>query len=412
MNNPIEKYCYNTESIYGILNIFRDDFLNNYKLITSRRKKPVRTAMPYCYRMWYYSTLMADSPLSPANFINLQVQKDFGEETMIVPIALPKYRNKALIGFDFNYQPFSIDNHPLLRDLQLFLERCDPDIGVDELGLLLGEERETLLPEMCFKETFYITFLTNISYELGLLKKMPSIGIYRASPSIRNIKTFFKKSNEEQLRTIVAAVIEIASKQICKTFIHQKMFFSASALRSLFKDGCSLNDYMKDIFHKFGLDGEITDMHDHLSEDDEDFDEMELPKEVLMALALRMELGFLIDAYLTAPLGYYLQLIQPIYTELYEFDTYFNQIIELNTSQVPLIKLYFIMPNSYDITPLGKLILLNGDPAKHSYQKLSENTDFAVSYQEILNYDKPSTSLDMENIMQEFFSFFENSPKG
>lgn len=190
MDNRIENYCQETESINKVLDFYKKEFLDNYEFLEVEERKPVLKAMPYCYRIWYYSALISDTSLSPANFINMQIKEKFNEDLVVVPIARPVYTRKKLKDFQQDFVIFTVEDHPVLKDLEYFLDNCRPDIGVDASGLLLDEEREAIIDSLTFKEIFYVTFLTNTAYELGLLKKMPSIGVHRATAVTSNMEVF------------------------------------------------------------------------------------------------------------------------------------------------------------------------------------------------------------------------------
>ena len=98
--------------------------------------------------------------------------------------------------------------------------------------------------------------------------------------------------------------------------------FSVSSLRNMIKDAVDLNEYLNNIMEKYNI---IVDMDELEKIDLENLDDIEidnLPQESMMALAIRMELAFAMDAYIATPLGYYLQLLQPIYINTYDAATH------------------------------------------------------------------------------------------
>lgn len=401
MKINITNYCNNTETIYGILDIFKENFLNDCKNLKPKQRPVVIKALPYLYRMWYYSTLIEDTSLSPANFINAQIKEIYDEDSIIVPIASPIYKNKILRDFSFEYKIFNLQNHPVLEDINLLLQQCTPDIGIDENGLLLEEESDIVINSLCFKEIFYVNFLTNIAYELNLIKKMPSINTHRAMVSHKDIEIFFKLSNIQQLKRITDATLSVASKTLCDTFTLSKKTFSKESLIILFKNSHDLDEYLNEIFTKFNLSidvdlGDLENLEDLVLESIDDMGNLDIPNETLMALALKFELAFLIDSYLITPLGYYLQLIKPIYIDETDFKVSFEQLIEASNSNIPLIKFFFIMSNAYDLTSLGKICLSNGKSPKNEFEKFTNKINFKEAYDEIVSYNS-NTGLDFED---------------
>lgn len=387
MSTNIINYCNSTETIYGILNMFKESFLRNLKPLKSTDRKLVIKALPYLYRMWYYSSLVPGTPLSPANFINTQVRKNFNDDSIVVPTVIPIYDKKALKSFKFEYTIFNLDNHPVLKDMKIFLEHCMPDIGIDKDGSILEDESDSFINLLSFKEIYYVTFLTNTAYELELLKKMPSINTYRAMTIYENTDAFFKLSSIEQLQKIYDATLAIASRALCSTFTYDENTFSEKSLQNLFKNAVFLDDFLDDIFKKFNMKSDTNfeelDFEFINSIDDSNIDNDELE----IALALKLELSFIIDACLLTPIGYYLQLIQPIYVEKIDFEILFAQLIVAENFNIPLLKFYFIMSEEYDLTPLGKKLLLEGKSPKDEYQKLKITSGFKKVYKDIATYN-------------------------
>jgi hypothetical protein len=394
LNIDIINFCNNTEAIHGVLDIFKKDFLNEFSHYKPRERSPILKAIPYLYRIWYYSVLMSDTALSPSNFINSQIEEKYCEDFRVVPIVSPIYKNKILKDFEFEFKIFSIDNHPVLEDLKIFLEHCTPDVGVDENGLLLEEERDTLISKFTFKEIFYATFLTNLSYSLSFIKKMPSINTYRAMANRGRIEEFFSLSKTEQLKKIVDSVIETASKSLTSLFEFDKRSFSKETLIKLFQNSQNLDEYSKNIFKKYKIDIKDLDLEELYLTSIEEGGNLDIPEDTLMALSLNVEFNFLMDAQLLTPLGHYLQVIQPIYNEETVFQFHFTQLVEAFNSNVPPIKLYFFLGNGFDITSLGKDVLLEGNPPKNKFQELIDDYDFEDAYQELINYCSSEVFLD------------------
>lgn len=377
-----------------ILKIFTEDFMLEYKEFSSRERKSIVKGIPYFYRIWYYSTLIDNTPLSPSNFINLQIQDKFGKGVRVVPIINPIYKSRALKDFSFDFKLFTVEEHPVLEDMKLFLEHCSPDIGIDETGLLLDEERDEIINSLTFKEIFYATFLTNMAYELNLIKKMPSIGTYRAMPNSNNIHAFFSLSKAEQLERIAEAVITNASRAFGQAFSFDRITFSKKSLYKLLENSQSLDEYSNKIFKKFNANIDISALSELLFQPMSEESLEQIPEEDLFGIALNVEFSFIMDACLLTPLGHYLQLIQPIYNEEFDFFLNFDQLVQADFAKIPLIKFYFIIANGFDITSLGKEILLGGKSPKNEFQKLAGTDNFEHIYKEIMEYVYSSIDID------------------
>jgi hypothetical protein len=408
--SKITNYCNETESINGVLQLFKKGFFQDYNELTAKEKKLALKAFPYIYRIWYHSSLITDTTLSPANFINIQVEDKFSEDCapIVVPTLTPVYSGKALKDFKFEFKTYSIENHPVLGDIKLLLDTSLPDIGIDENGIILDEERKKFIDNLTFKEIYYVTYLTNIAYELKLFKKQPSIGVYRAAAHLPNVEAFFKLDTEAQFEKIVEATIKIASKQLCQIFIPDNKAFTISIIKDLLKNGLDLTDWIEKIMTKYDLFFNTSHL-DGLDLDDlQSLPDDELTQKSLMALGINMELAFHMDICFTTPLGYYLQLIRPIYSYEFDFQSYFCDLYEAEQNNLPQIRLYFSMPQGFDLTPLGKKLFLNNNEPKNSYQKLVGELDFTKTYEDIVEYINSEIAIDEDFYENDVNDYMDN----
>ncbi|MCM0647963.1 plasmid pRiA4b ORF-3 family protein [Clostridium swellfunianum] len=394
MNNDIIDFCNKTDTVYGILDIFKNEFLTEFCHYKPKERPPILKAIPYLYRLWFYSVLMLDTTISPSSFINSQIKQEYSEDFRVVPIITPVFKNRVLRDFKFEFKTFSVENHPVLEDLQIFIEHCIPDVAVDENGLLLEVERDELINCLTFKEIFYATFLTNLAYSLNLIEKMPSINTYRAMANRIRIESFFKLSAYEQLQKIIDTVIGTASKSLSSLFEFDRKAFSKESLMKLFQDSQNLEEYSRNTFKKYNLDIGDLDLEDLYFSAIENGEELNIPEETLIALSINVEFNFIMDAQLLTPLGHYLQVIQPIYNEEMVFQFHFAQLLEAYNTNVPPIKLYFFMGSGFDITSLGKKILLGGKSPKNIFQELESPYNYQVMYNELISYYDSDEILD------------------
>lgn len=365
------------------MDIFKLYFFKEFKKLKVTEREPIIKALPYIFRMWYYSALIDESPFSPVNLINSQISEEFGEGCTVVPKPIPVYKNRVLKDFQFEYRLFPLKEYPVLEDLRLLLEHSTPDVGIDEGGLLLEEERASLINSLSFNEIYYITYLTNLAYELKLLKKMPSIGVHRAMSVRENIKEFFKLSKDTQMKKLIDATIAWGSLPLLQMLPSDRKLISKEALIELFTSGHSLDEYLAPIFkrHQIDIDFEGLDI-----ENLEDLQALELSEEDLFAAAINLDLSFIIDAYLTTPLGYYLQCLQPLYLNCFDFTIFFEQLLQAEEMNIPIIKLYFAMGNLFDLTYNGKRLMKRTGKTSENIQELKNYPDYEEIYTAILQY--------------------------
>jgi hypothetical protein len=92
------------------------------------------------------------------------------------------------------------------------------------------------------------------------------------------------------------------------------------------------------------------------------------------------------DAYLTTPLGYYLQCIQPLYLNCFDFTMFFEQLLQAEEMDIPTIKLYFAMGNLFDLTYNGKRLMKATKKASVNIQELKNTPGYEEIYTAILQY--------------------------
>jgi hypothetical protein len=114
------------------------------------------------------------------------------------------------------------------------------------------------------------------------------------------------------------------------------------------------------------------------------------------------------DSMLTTPLGYYLQLIQPIYKEMYDFNFKMGEIIKVyKTKQIPMESYFFESCTTFDITSLGKVIFSTSKRLTY-YQEFPENTDYNKVYNSIMDWNNNFEMYKMFSMLRIFDEIKQN----
>lgn len=357
MKKDIIEYYINNKYIDDVINIFADSFIDRYSRIRKQSKSQLYSFLDHIFKKWYYSTLFKDYALSAANIITSQISNKFNSEYMLVPIMkfeAPKKINHSI-------KCIGIENHYIFDDLEAIAEECTPDLEVGEMYMLKEENCEELMEKVTYKNTDYIDFLTSIAFEVGIIEKMPSIGIKKVMIS-RKYKSFSEMEPIEKLKKIIDAQAVISSKIIKNTLPVPIAKYDKRYLMSLLKNPVPIDSLLEEFFDELGIDiekyckGEYSEIE--YSEDED------LQNAINSAIFI---FGFMIDMAFLTPFGYYLQLIEPFYEFPYDFKEEFKDIIYSIENEREVDLCLYSPANSYNLTPLGEKILLNGDSSKRTF---------------------------------------------
>jgi hypothetical protein len=397
MKSELVHFISTNSNIPKVLGIFSKNFLKYFRKIPPRSREPFYEALPYMYRLWYYSTLIEGSTVSPANFINSQVSAKYGSTAMIVPAIKPILSRSTIKGFELNYRVFTCEDHPVLRDLLVFIDHCTPTVQLNEKDTVSEEVTSIIKSNLTFNENYYVTFLTNISLRLNLLRKMPSINTKLAQVLPVPTTNFFKLTKKEQLKKVVEALIIQASETLTREFPYDKKLFTVEKISTMLSNSFNMSEFLQSYFINYG-----TDMNELIEDLSMILDCEALDEATITSLSHYFTLNSFMDSLLITPIGYYLQLIQPVYTDMYDFNFKMREISSAHTSkQIPIETYYFESCTAFDITSLGKSILPVSKKTK-SLQTFSKNTDYNEVYKSIMEWDRNSDLNMFFNMLKSF----------
>lgn len=357
MRRKIIGYYMNNESINDVLEIFESDFKDRYSKIRKKSKPGLYSCIDQIFKKWYYSTLLKNYALSGANLITSQISNEFGSEYMLVPIMEAEASEKI----KHSVKCIGIENHYIFDDLKLIAEECTPDLEVGEMYMFMEKTCEKLMKKVTYKNMDYIDFLTSLAFEVGIIEKMPSIGIKKVMVSKR-YESFFEKEPIERLNKIIEAQAYISSKIIKNTLPVPILKYDKRYVMSLLKNPISIDTLLEEFFDELGIDIEKYNNGEY--SDVEYSEEEDLQNAIESAIFI---FGFLIDMAFLTPFGYYLQLIQPLYNLPYDFKEEFRDILYSieNGREVDLC--LYSPADTYNLTPLGEKVLMNGDTSKRTF---------------------------------------------
>ncbi|MDR2649473.1 MAG: hypothetical protein LBB94_07125 [Clostridiales bacterium] len=325
--------------------MFEDKFLNSYRDLRKRRKSRVLTYISSIYRRWYYSALVEDTYLSPANlfaFLGGNQERNHKNAIMSPVTRLAKSGKNRI---EFKMLEYSVYNHPVISDLKIFIESCTPDVELGVNDMLMDGHVEDLMGKLSMWDSFYVEYLLNISIVMGIIKKSPSIYSNRAQVT-SEYQRIFGLSNDEIFGAIVKATVNSASSFINEMIPLPETYFTRETIYELLKHPMTVDEIFQHVYNILGI--KIQDIYSYENDSDPFFDD--LNNAIISSTFL---LGLLLDKCFLTPFGYYLQLIRPLYTLPYEFFNELSYLADSFEEEEGLVTALYAPSTFYQLTPLG-----------------------------------------------------------
>ena len=336
---------YNTNSRL-INQMFEDKFLNSYRDLRKKRKSRILTYISSIYRRWYYSALIEDTYLSPANLLSVLIRdhEENHKNTIISPV--PRLVKNGKNRIEFTLLEYSVFNHPVVSDLKIFIESCFPDVELGANDMLTDGHVEELMGKLSMWDPFYVEYLLSISISMGIIKKIPSIYSNRAQVT-SEYRKLFDLPSEEIFGSIINATVNSAVSFINEMIPLPEAYFTRDTIFDLLKHPVSVDEIFQHVYNILGI--KIQDIYSYENDTDPFFDD--LNNAIISSTFL---LGLLLDKCFLTPFGYYLQLIRPLYSLPYEFYNELSYLADSFEEDEGLVTALYAPSTFYQLTPLGQ----------------------------------------------------------
>lgn len=378
------------DMIEGISNVFIREFTDNYKSFKVGGKPILLKYVNGFFRRWLYNSIVDDLELSPAALI-AEDNNTYGQMPVIT-----NRRLNAIGGLSYKIISYSWDNPPILKDIRYLYDLAKTGIKYsDEENMFDMEFYEQIYRNLNIEEPQYLNYIIILSLRLGILKKMPSIGVNMLCQGNNVLNEF---DNRALFKAIVCAAIEIAADGI-NNFLDEDNEITASAVFDMLTSVNSVDYIFENYFTPY-------------FEDDDEFE-----METYIRLAI-YEIGIAFDKWFISPFGMYLGLIAPSYTS--EYDIGHEMSMFLTTASEGRFKnndaRYSLLLNSpcsfYYLTELGKEVFSVDTPIKKLYifEKITpyailhfmtdndvNNMEYVIRYNYYPPFDVYSIRFRMEN---------------
>ena len=347
------------EKFKKLNNMFRAEFRLRFDKIENSDKNELFMYFDNIYRLWYYSALFHEAFATPAVFADIWF-KDAG-----VNVSLPRIKDGEI---DFEWQLYTADEHPFIKDLAVLAETADEMASFDRITHeLVPSDFEKFAGRFTVRDNIYISYLVEMGLEMGLIQKRPSVYIVKYESTAKG-RSMYQLNG----RAALERAAECAAKIFCRKFsaiLGMPAGLNKNLVSKWLKSNYLTDDIYADLYDLVGVD--ILDLWKNERNSD-DLDELDRA-----ALASVYPIGRLIDRYFLTPYGRYMQLIQPIYYMPFSFERELEYIFGRDIRDDYDNSLAAFAPSSmYRLTPIGRKIL--------SQDK--KEVPFALSEIEMENY--------------------------
>ncbi len=324
--------------ISKINGVFEKRFLCAYKGLRLKGKSIILKYISTIFKRWYFTALISDTLITPSN-LGLKLSQKYTQNVLSIP-TLYATSDKS---FNFKFINYSIDSHPVVDDLEIFIKSCSPTVQLLEDGFLEEQHISKIISKLSLCDVFYAEYLFLIAFRLNILEKIPSL--YTDVVHVtKEFDALYSLDKKQIFIKIVEATASLSASFINDTIDSSTRFISESDLLELLKTPTRIDDIFSRIFSFLGFN---DDNIEELWFDDGDNDITE------SFLSSTFLLGMILDKYFLSPFGSYLRLINPVYLMPFDFaaelDSFFASIKVASDITPALFSPCFF----YHATPLG-----------------------------------------------------------
>jgi hypothetical protein len=358
MNNleQLTAFCYSQKSIVEAVTHFINWFYEVYQEEDHAEQKILTQCVQQIFRKYYYSALDPESLFTPANITNTLCEREFGGEWVAAPFLSVTVHGRKMTQLTYRIIGFQVEQHPMIKDWEQILHAAAAGIRMTEPGIAFPEEYLLLQNGLMLPDRHYINILCMAALDAGYLEctRKGKILIGKTTPDAAE---FFILTPEQKLRRLIEVTVRLCSSVLMEIFPDLQDNFTVERLMGYLKKPKSFETLMLSIFAGEGID--LQDI------DEIDLDEIladilhtdEQQRESIVKLYM---LGRALDIYFFTPFGYYLQLIQPVYPEVYNLQNELDELFAGSDDFHEIRNRLFSGAAAYDLTVLGERLLVKG----------------------------------------------------
>ena len=353
---PLTTFETHTAQVHEI---FCRNFAAALGLVKKSKHKLLTPHTQGIYRRWYYSPLVENTQLTPANLVeNIAAGLGLPSGTEIIPITRPPYTKASPVEMAVTY--FSANGHPIVADLRALIDHCHPDIELDPDYNLHEKELFGIAQSLSIYDPFYASYLMEVAFHMGLLERMPSLYVHKAQVADAAAGVLAQE-DPKLLQDIIEATLELAAIALKTVSLSPVQIFSKEGLFDLLKNPITTEMLIKKAFAAMGynldelllstVDMELnymqpedfdfnsidfhSDLHSgfhqnmphglghgtNMRDDMSDLDDMEedhMAEDIVHSIFM---LGTVLEKVLLTPLSFYLRMIKPVYSIAFDVES-------------------------------------------------------------------------------------------
>lgn len=284
------------------------------------------------------------------------------------------------MGPDLHY--VNSEKHYMTDDIETVIEICKEGIAVDKFGIPKERERKKFKGRLFYDDRHYLNIILLAAISLGYL----FIDTDELSKKI--LKTGLKHNEllnmtvKEKIILIVDGIIDSCINIVRQNIPQFEGVFTKQVALNLLKNPLSLDELIGAVNERAGVNNSF--LSKSLRKD------MDINLEQIVDMFLNDPASPLIVSFFTyldihffTPMSYYLHLIKPFYSSIYNIVIEIKNIyMELQESSEQARTMLFSMPMEFDLTALGESIILNGKKSRRvqKINKFFKDEDFIKSF--------------------------------
>ena len=343
-------------------------FLNEYEAMRQKMDAEAMPALleiaPLIFGKWYHSALVAETILSPANIISKDLEKS-GSCSEFAYVLRTHPRKQGAGQYTFSLYEYSLEAHPLVKDMKTLVGFCYPDCRTDEQGFLLPQAREILLPRLSIPEGFYLEYLTRLAWLAGLLLPMPAIHTHKMQPSA-SCREFFAQGTAEIIRQLAETACALAAERFVCSMHLEDGVATPVFFRSCLETHMDVDKIFIDFYER--VDVNILEIWQtppgELSEDEHN------------VISSFLFTGIMLDKWFLTPMSMFFRLIRPLAFIPMRFFPLVNHVAAMLLMERNWGSEVFTPPAYYSLTALGKALFAVPEGAGENRQEMPESLPY------------------------------------
>jgi hypothetical protein len=336
-----------------------------YRKMDARKRTRLLPFISTIFRRWYYSALIEDTPLTPANIVE-STNIEYNGSPDTYPVV--RLRNVSkYIGLEVAMRNISVKEHPIVADLRKLIEYCSPFIDLGFNDNLKEYQALEVSMRVSLEDTLYAAYLMEIAIWMELFEKIPSIYVNRVQV-VKTAAHVLSLPNEELLAEIINAAIKMSAANLDQFIALPEPVFTESFVLEMLTDPLETDDIFQCVYDTIGFS------IDDLLEQDAEGDENELDAAFLSGTFM---MGVFLDKYFFTPFSYYLRLIRPYFMLPFDFEQEMKYFLETYNPENSHETAFYAPCSRYTLTELGRA-LFNIKPNKKNFMDMAQELPFST----------------------------------